>query len=335
MDGTPLQDINVDTISVSLRGTQEAQWSASVSFSDPDLVPRATTSPLDGRSGLRLRAWFRLLTLQGWREIPVCTVIPEDPNLTDNGSLSGSVTCADPLEVVARGGYGSHVISVGGMTVTDALETLFGTLAPGFPLSLEPSAVTLPSQYELWSRSPSEDWREIAGLAGQVVRTDRLGVITSAKPVGAGKVAADWQEGPACPVVDIDSNQTTSTIPRRVVVVSTNPEVDPPVVGEWVNPDADSQSLITETRVESSTVTTSEAAASLARLTGERWARRQVAVEVNVPPRPDLDYRDLVQLGRVQIDVAGIHEVSGWSLQLKGPKDTPALMRVTMMTRMG
>ena len=127
----------------------------------------------------------------------------------------------------------------------------------------------------------------------------------------------------------------TSTIPRRVVVVSTNADVDPPVVGEWINPDADSMSLITATRVESNTVTTKEAANSLARLTGERWARRQVSVEVTVPARPDLDYRDQVQLARQQVGVAGIYEVSGWDVQLKGSKEGPAPMRVQMLTRLG
>ncbi len=334
-DGRAVQDIDVDAVSVSLRGTQEAQWSAQMTFSDPELVPRSTTSPLDGRSGLRLRVWWRLLTTAGWKEIPICTVIPEDATLSDSGLLTGTVPGRDPLEVVARAGYGAHVIDVGGMTVDAALRQLFSTLAPGWPTSIEPSDATLPAHYELWARSPGEDWREIAAMAGHVVRTDRMGVITSTKPTPTSVVSADWQEGPACAISDMEVRHTTSSIPRRVVVVSTHPDVDPPVVGEWINPDADAQTILTETRIESSTVTSTEGAASLARLSGERWARRQVAVEVSVPPRPDLDYRDLIQLSRVQVDVAGVHEISAWDLQLAGSREAPSLMRVQMLTRLG
>lgn len=336
MTGKHVADIDIDTVSVTLQGSQEAQWSAAFTFTNPDLVPTSTTSPLDGRSGLRLRVWWRLLTeTDGWLETVVCTVIVEDPQMQDNGTLTGSVAGLDPLEVASRGGYRGQVIQVGGMTVDAALERLFSAIVPGFPLSLGPSAVTLPAQYELWARSPAEDWREIAAMAGQVVRTDRMGVITSAAPREGGVVVADWQEGPDCPVIDMAVSHKTSTIPRRVVVVSTNADVDPPVVGEWINPDADSMSLITTTRVESNTVTTEEAANSLARLTGERWARRQVSVEVTVPARPDLGYRDHIQLSRQQVNVAGVYEVSGWEVQLKGSKDGPGLMRVQMLTRLG
>ena len=96
---------------------------------------------------------------------------------------------------------------------------------------------------------------------------------------------------------------------------------------------ADDQNIVTEQRVESGTVASQEAADNLARMTGERWARPQQSVEVTVPARSDLDYRDLISLGRVQANVAGTFRVSSWSLDMRGPDTGPALMKVTMMTR--
>ena len=89
-------------------------------------------------------------------------------------------------------------------------------------------------------------------MAGMVVRTDRLGTITVRPDPDPSAVVADWQEGPSCPVVELKAGTKTSTIPRRVVVVSTSPDVTPPVVGVWTNPDADSQTIVTEQRIESS-----------------------------------------------------------------------------------
>jgi hypothetical protein len=137
----------------------------------------------------------------------------------------------------------------------------------------------------------------------------------------------------SCPVVELKSGTKTSTIPRRVVVVSTSPDVTPPVVGVWTNPDADSQTIVTEQRIESSTVTTVAAAESLARMSGERWARPQQSVQVTVPARPDLGYRDPVALTRHQAGVSGVYRVQSWDLTLSGPDDAPALMPVTMMVR--
>jgi hypothetical protein len=214
------------------------------------------------------------------------------PRIT--GTLSIGVPGLDVLSVARRGKYGASVVQVGGMTVSAALQRLFDTVAPGFPVSIAPSTATLPASYELWDRDPAEDWTEIAAMAGMVVRTDRLGTITVRPDPDPTAVVADWQEGPACPVVELKSGTKTSTIPRRVVVVSTSPDVTPPVVGVWTNPDADSQTIVTEQRIESSTVTTVAAAESLARMSGERWARPQQSVQVTVPARPDLGYRDPV-----------------------------------------
>ena len=332
-DGPSLGDIACYAVTVSVDADRAEQWAASFTFSDATVVPTSTTSVLDGRSGLWLRVWWQLDTASGWQEIPLGTFVVEDSEWSDAGTLSGTVPGLDPLAVARRGKYGAAVINVGGLTVSTALRHLFESVAPGFPVSIEPSTVTLPAQFELWARDPAEDWTEIAAMAGMVVRTDRLGVITVARPPESSTPAADWQEGAACPVVELGVKNKTSTIPRRVVVVSTNPDVVPPVVGSWDNPDADSQMIVTETRVESSTVTTVEAATNLAMLTGTRWARPQQTVEVTVPARPDLDMGDLVSLSRQRVGVAGLYRVGGWSLDLRGPDQPPAAMRVQMMAR--
>ena len=332
-DGAHLGDVPIDGVRIDFDGTQTEQWDAAFSFSSPELVPYAPTAWLDGRSGARLRVWWRLHTDAGIMERVVCTLIVEDPSGTDDGILAGTVPGRDPLAIARRGGYGSRTISVGGMTVSAALAALFDALVPDWPVSIEPTGVLLPTVYDLWDREPSEDWTEIAGMAGMTVRTDRMGVITVARPEPGTRVA-DWSEGPDCPVSEVRWEQKTSTIPRRVVVVTTNPDVTPPIVGTWEHPDAATLQIITETRVESSTVTTQEGADALARLTGERWARRQLAVTLTIPQRPDLDYRDDVILTRAQSQLHGLFEVSGWDLTLAGRDQPPALMTVSLMTRL-
>lgn len=332
-DGRALGAVACDAVTVSVDADKAEQWQASFTFTDEAIVPTSTESVLDGRSGLWLRVWWRLYTPECWLEVPVGTFVVEDSEWADNGTLSGTVPGLDPLAVARRGKYGASVINVGGLAVHVALQRLFDAVAPGFPVSIEESTVTLPAQFELWARDPAEDWTEIAGMAGMVVRTDRMGTITVARPAESSVTAADWQEGVACPVVELGVKNKTSTIPRRVVVVSTNPDVVPPVVGYWDNPDADTQMIVTETRVESSTVTTAEAATNLATLTGTRWARPQQTVEVTVPARPDLDVGALVALSRHRVGVTGLYRVGGWTLDLRGPDQPPAPMRVQMMTR--
>jgi len=338
-----------DTVQLVLRDLSAGVSVAVASVTGTSTWQTATVSGTVGAAStsaaLRVQAaaaqtyWVDQVTITAtpavpvWLEVPCGTYVVEDPQVRDAGLLGITVPGLDPLAVARRGRYGAAVVDVGGLTVTAALTRLFGTLVPGFPVSIDASSETLPASYQLWDRDPAEDWTEIAAMAGMVVRTDRYGVITCRRPVTPQTVAADWQEGPSCPVVDLSSTLKTSTIPRRVVVVSTSPDVTPPVVGVWVNPDADSQMIVTEQRVESSTVTSVAGAESLARLTGERWARPQQSVEVTVPARPDLDYRDLIRLGRVQAGVAGDFRLSGWEMALSSRDSAPQPMSVTMMTR--
>lgn len=333
VSGQALGDVPVDGVRVEFDGDRTEAWGASFSLSDPSLVPQTSAAALDGRSATRLRVWWRILDDGTWLEIPVGTFCVTDPRIEDSGSLSITVDGLDPLAVARTGGYGAAVIPVGGMTVSAALATLFAAVAPGFPVSIEPSAVTLPAVMDLWDRDPADDWRDIAAAAGMVVRTDRWGVITAARQPTPELVAADWQEGPSCPVTDLDVTIKTSTIPRRVVVVSSSPDVSPPVVGTWNNPDADAQALVREMRIQSPTVTTASAAASLAALEGARWSRPRSLVSATVPARPDLDYGSLVLMRRAQAAVSGPYRVAGWTLPLAGRDRGPEPMSVRMMAR--
>ena len=110
-----------------------------------------------------------------WLEVPVGTYCVTDPRIRDGGSLSITVDGLDPLAVARTGGYGASVIPVGGMTVSAALATLFAAVAPGFPVSIEPTTVTLPAVMDLWDRDPADDWRDIAAAAGMVVPDRSLG----------------------------------------------------------------------------------------------------------------------------------------------------------------
>lgn len=331
--GQSLGHVPVDAVRISYDGDQAEVWRADFAFTDPAMVPQSAQSWLDGRSGTRLRVWWRILTDTGWMEVPVGTFVVEDPTVKDSGLVSISAPGLDPLAIARRGGYGSTVIPVGGLTVSDALARLFGVLAPGYPISIEPCTQTLPPSKDLWDGEPGQDWADIAETGGMRVRTDRLGIITVTRDPSPETPVADWQEGPDCPVTDLSMTLKTSTIPRRVIVVSSSPDVTPPVVGVWDNPNADDWGLITETRIQSSVATTVEAATAQARMAGERWSRPVQSVQVTVPARGDLTYRDLVLLRRTQSNVSGAYRIAGWDLTLGGRDRGPDLMTVRMMPR--
>lgn len=338
--GTHVGLLQAESVSVEWNRQAAERLSGQVTVRDPALVPTTPRDYLDGRSGLRARVWWSLwvdnahVDSPQWVSIPLATGHLEDRSVDDQAQgLSVTIPLRDPLSLVKRAGYGPAVVSVGGLTVTEALLRLFSVVAPGFPVRIADSQVTLPDLYELWSRDPLTDAADIAAMAGFEVWTDREGTIVADRPWEPQDARVDWQEGPSCPVVALTADSTESTIPRRVVVVSTNPEVSPVVVGVWENPDLDSASVTTEIRVESGTVATQDAADNLAAMTGRRWARPQQAVAVRVVPRPDLDPGDVVLLKRARAAVAGPHRIAKWSLALPPPDQKPQLMSVTMMTR--
>lgn len=333
MTGAHLQDVDVKGVRVSFDGDQGEAWQAGFEIADRALVPMSPMDILDGRSGTRLRVWWRLWTSTGWEEVPVGTFIVEDPEILDGGTPSITVPGLDPLAIVRRSGY-EAAIPVGGKTVSEALTLFFEALALGYPVSIEPSTATIAAGKDLWENDdPLADARDLAALAGQDIRTDRWGVITVARTPDPATALADWQEGSTCPITSMKVRNRTSNIPRKVVVTSTSPDVTPAVTGVWTNPDADARNLLRVMRIQSSTVATVEGATAMARLQGERWSRPIQMVEATLPQRGDLDYRDIVLLRRAQSGVSGPYRVAGWDLVMRGRDTAPAEMTVRMAPR--
>lgn len=332
--GTPVLDVPITGGTVDMRGEQAEQWACTVTLADPALLPQSSADMLDPRSGYRLRIWWRLWGSGAWAELPVFTGPLEDPDIDDDGTLTYSLTGRDALTLARRGGYARQTIALGGLTVTAALQAIFAVVAPFSPLSIGTSTVTLPSTYEVGSRDPAEDWTEIAAMAGWVVRTDREGTIVCGPQPDPSTPSADWQEGEGCKVVRWRRQVKTSGIQNRVVVTSTSPDVDPVIVGIAEDNDEGSSTWVGrygpfELLIESDAIATQAAADSMAAMHLGRVLYPSESVEVEVPPRPDLEYRDVVQLARRRAGVAGEFRVSGWSLPLGGP----GLMSVSMMSR--
>lgn len=333
-DGVLVSDsAPVESGTVDFRGEQGEMWAATIGLSHPLWVPRTPDDPLHPLSGLRIRLWWGLDVDGTRQEVTVGTLDLEDPEMTDDGMLSLHLTCRDVLAQVKRGGYAGQTIDVGGYTVTAALDALFDTVAPSRPRRISESTITLPAVYELGARNPGEDWSDIAALAGWRVYTDRDGVIVAGPLEPSAQIVADWQDGPDCPVVEMSRKVTTSTIVNRVVVVSSSPEVTPVITSTKEDIDEGSPTWVGrygpyEMRIESDTVATQAGADGMALAKLGQLMRPSETVEVTVPARPDLWYRDRILLGRQRLGVAGEHQLSSWSLDLAG-----GLMRVTMMAR--
>lgn len=320
---------------IRFTGESSEQWTADFTVSDPLMVPLSPDDPLDPRAGLRVRIWWELLTTLGWVSVPCGACVLHDPDISDTGVLSMSLEGTDLITEIRRGGYGGQTISVGGLTVPDALGLLFDQVAAAYPRRVGASTVTLPSVYELGAREPFEDWTEIAAMAGWVVRADRDGIITCGPPPSDDTIRATWQEGADNRAASVRRKITTSEMVNRVTVVSTSAEVTPPIVSVVEDDDESSPTwvglgMIWEQRIESDAVATQDGADNLAALTYGRMRWPTETVEVQVPPRPDLGYRDVVQIGRRRVGATGAYRVSSWDLDLKGGVSTVRTMSRSM-----
>lgn len=334
-DNVETGSVPVQDGTVRYNGESSEQWAADVTLADPLWVPRNPDDPLDPRAGYRLRIWWELLTPTGWASVTCGTYTLHDPDISDDGRLSMALQGVDAITEAKRGGYGGQTLSVGGMTVSAALQLIFDTVYPAAPTSIPDTTVTLPTPYELGARAPFEDWTDIALLAGWTVRADRNGVITAGPPPSDDTIRATWQEGPDNRVSSIRREVTTSEMINRVVVVSTSPEVVPPILAVVEDDDESSPTWtglgrIWEERIESDAVATQEAADNLARL---QYGQRRLPTEtvtVKVPPRPELDYRDAVVIGRRRVGATGTYQISSWTLDLSGgPMEIRTMSRQT------
>ena len=230
---------------------------------------------------------------------------------------------------------GGQVIDVGGWTVTKALQRLFATISPRQQLRVADATITLPAVYSLGSKTPEEDWKNLAAMAGWVVRTDREGVIVVGPPPDPASVARSLQEGDDCPVSDLVVDYS-SVLYNRVVVRSSSYEVDPPVWGHAEDADHGSPTwigtgVIRELTIDSDAVTTVGACTNMAKMHLGKYLRPTEAVSVVIPPDPTLDYRDRVIIGRAKAGVGGELRVSKWEMDVPVNGTPPGLMTATMM----
>ena len=313
-------------------------WAARLELSGrPDLVPTSWLDPLDARSRTRARVVWAVSTPDGWLEWTVCTLDLEDPTVHETAAgITVTVDGHDPQDRVRRAGYGPTVLRLGGMTVSDALRQIFGTVAPQSRWSVPDTTTVLPATYEVGSESPAKDWTDIAAAAGWVVRSSRDGVI-AAGPWPPPVTLDGYTEGPDCRVIDLKSELTTSSLVNRVVVVSSHPQ-GIPIVGVAADTDPGSPTFVGrlgyyDLRVESDAVADQAAADAMARLHLGRSLTPAQKVVIQIPQRPDLAYRDLIPLARGRAGVWGSWRVQSWTLPLPIPGQDPAPMTVRLASR--
>ena len=334
VNGKPIE-LDFDSVHIEYSGELEESWKATFSTTNPDWVPTGADHPLDSRSQYAIRVYWQL-TVDGDRvELPIGTFRPDSPTVHDTGTVEISWTGRDMLSVAKGAGYGGQVIDVGGWTVTKALRRLFATISPRQALRVADTTITLPAVYSLGSKTPEEDWKDLAAMAGWVVRTDREGVIVVGPPPDPASVARSLQEGDDCPVFDLRVDYS-SVLYNRVVVRSSSYEVDPPVWGYAEDTDPGSPTwigngVIRELTIDSDAVTTVAACTNMAKMHLGKYLRPTAAVSVVIPPDPTLDYRDRVIIGRAKAGVGGECRVSKWEMDVPVNGTPPGLMTATMM----
>ena len=332
----PRSTLPLASASVSFKGEVAEQWAATLTFTDPWMIPTDSTHPLWGARNYYVRLLWRILDDGEWTEHLVCTVAIGNSGGQDTGAISGTVQCRDVLST-ARGGYGGP-LDVGGLTVDEALRAIFERVAPTLPLQVGTSTVTLPDVYELGEQDPAKDWTEIAALAGWVVRTGRDGTVV-AGPRPTPTVALDWSEGPDCPVTELSWDHGIEHMGNRITVRSSDPDYvgvyatvqdDDPASPTWVGGPWGVHPLPS---IDSDAVTTVEAATNLARMHLGRGLRPVEDVSVTIPQRPDLEYRQVVHLARRQAGIGADYRISSWDLDMPVTGQPPAPMSVRMMQR--
>lgn len=336
-DGVHQADLPIDAVRVTMRGESAEMWGAAFSLSHPLWVPLRETDLLDPRAGMSLRVWWRVLSGGVWLEVPVGTYMVEDPEIDDDGVLSYSLDGVDPLAEAKRGGYGGATLDLGGVTVTQALRTIFQRVAPRLQIRIPETSMLMPAVYTVGAQEPATDWTDIAAMAGWIVRTDREGVIQVGPTPEPSVETASWQEADprGCVVLGVKRSLKTSSVVNRVVCTSTSTEIADPIREVVEDDDPGSATWVGaygpyETEIRSDKVTTAEGARNMARAMFERWRKPMETVTVRIPPRPDLSYGDLIAMGFPRSGVAGVYRVSSWSLTLS---DSPSVMEVTMMAR--
>lgn len=331
-DGISLGAIRPARAQVSFEGDSSERWEGTLDMSGD--YPASVDDMLHPLAGNRVRLWW----IEDGSESVVMTGWPEDPGGRKAPTLTWSLKVLDTLTRAKRGGYGGQTIEAGGWTVTAALNALFEMVAPWAEVSMPDSTVTLPATYTLGATDDVEaDWTKVAAVAGWTVYTDRMGAIT-AGPTPPGAEKADWQEGAGCVVVDLSVDLTTSDVKNAWLAKSTSAEVVPPIVGIAKDEDPGSPTYAGSYgpfwgTVELDSIATQEAADNAAAKALADSSRPTQTVTVSVPPRPDLEYCDVVSMGSADVGVVGPYKVESWRLTLPCAGQDPEHMTVTLASR--
>ena len=335
--GTVVASLPITGGSVDFDGLTAESFAASVTLTDKRFVPTGPTSLLDPRSGHLCRIWWRMEKpdRSGWWRYPLATVRLGKPRIrAAGGTVSMSLTGRDVFAESRRRGYGDNVVAVGGMTVTDALRTLFESVAPGVPVSVGSSSVLLPAVYELAESDPAEDWEKIAGLGLMTCRPTRWWGISVQRENLPTSIHADLQEGPDCPVVELN-REVDDEIYNWVRVVSTNPDVVPTIEAVRSDTDPGSPTYIGgpygtfRKTIPSDVVATQAAADNLAETEYRRLRLPTETVDVQMRQRPDFEFGHQVVAKSDGAGTAGLFRIAGWSIPLKsaGPMTVRFLER--------
>lgn len=334
-------DLPVTSGSVNYDGTIAEAYAASLTITSKKWIPTGARSILDPRSGHLCRIWWRMQKpdLSDWWEIPLATVKLGKPRISvSRGRVSMTITGRDLLAVARRRGYADKVLPVGGLTVTDALRTLYTTVAPDLPVTIGASSVLLPAVYELAEEDPAKDWEAIAAAGAMVTRENRLGQVTVAPPVWPQTVYADLSQGPDCPVVTLD-REVEDDLYNWVRAVSTNPAVVPAVESIVMDNDPGSPTYVGgafgvfRKTIPSDVIASQQAADNLAAIKYLEFRLPVEVISVQMQQRPDLEYGHLVTVRSDDAGVAGQARVAGWTIPIGSRNSKPGLMTVDFLAR--
>ena len=335
VDGDQRDRLPLSGGSVEFHGSQAEQWSATLSFSDPWMIPRTAQHPLWGTSLLRVRLWWGTRTERTWLWMPVCTLALGDVDAESDGLVSGSVTCRDMLSTLTGGYTGS--LDVAGERVDIAIRMVLDRCAPTLPVQIAATDEIVADGVVLGGDdNPLADVIELSaiGWPGGGPRTDREGIVQiGPRPIPAGPVL-DWQEGPGNPVVKYSLSHGITNMGNQQTAVSTHPDAkglyvtvqdDDPSSPTWVGGPWGVHPLPVIT---SDKTTTESGLRSLALMGLGKGLAPTQKISLQVPQRPDLLYRHPLLLACADLGVAGIRRVLSWSLTLPVRGTAPALMTV-------
>lgn len=333
--GDPVVAMPADSVSVRMQGDSPEMFEATFTITDRTWVPVNPASHLAPTSGLRARIWWLL----GDWEALICTVHLAKPRIRDDGTtVQITATGRDPVSVVRRAGYNGQLISVGGKTVTAAIERMLEVAAPTIPRRIAESSVTLPGVMELGEEDFWDDLTEIAALAGFEPRTERDGTLTIDEPPAPERISASFQEGIDCVMLPPITRDIDTDTHNRFTVVASSVEVETPISYTAECTDQGSPYWVGRygpftKRIDSDKVASLTAATNLAWAEYRKGLNPTEEVTISAPQRPDLDYLDRCQVGREAAGVGGEYRVLGWRMNLRDSTQEPEPMQIDFVVR--